>query len=83
MPMLEKPLAYRKKSKKLQLLYLIDCRVQLTSGAIQAALPRLFVIMVDLSATVPKSQIFKLRPLLVSSKFSGFRSRCMSGLGVI
>lgn len=52
-----------------------------TSGAIQAALPRLFVIMVDLSATVPKSQIFRLRPLLVSNKLSGFRSRCIRGLG--
>jgi hypothetical protein len=33
-----------------------------TSGAIQAALPLLLVMMVALSQAVPKSQIFRVRP---------------------
>lgn len=52
-------------------------------GAIQAALPMLFVISVALSVTVPKSHIFNWRPSSSNSKFAGFRSRWINGFGSI
>ena len=45
-----------------------------TSGAIQAALPLLLVIMVCLSQAVPKSQIFNVTPRRTSSKLGDLRS---------
>lgn len=43
--------------------------------------PLLFVIKVDLSVTVPKSQIFKTKPSLSSKRFGGFKSRWINGFG--
>jgi hypothetical protein len=43
--------------------------------------PLLFVIRVDLSVTVPKSQILRIKPSLSSRRFGGLRSRCMRGFG--
>lgn len=66
-----------------KMLMLSHVNIEGIPGAIQAALPLLFVISVALSVTVPKSHIFNTRPLLTSSKLGGFKSRWINGFGRI
>lgn len=63
--------------------HMFGLKICITSGAIHAALPLLFVIYVALSAAVPKSHILSFCPPATSNKFGGFKSLCISGLGFI